>query len=236
MSTPARTIDLLQPAGLLADRPDPAAVPAGSLYPALDTQIIYRNNDTGTGWDEWLVIGDFSSYVSAEEVRDIVAAQLVAGTGVTLTNNDGADTLTIDATTDPEVVRDAIGAALVAGTGVTVTVDDTANTITISASSAGLDAEGVRDTIGATLVAGANVTITVDDAGNTITIAGAAGGLDAEGVRDAIGTALVGAGGVTVTPDDSGDTITVRGNMLLLAAGAAVPGGTPSGTVILRKA
>ena len=72
-----------------------------------------------------------------ETVQDIVGAFLVAGTNVTVTYNDAANTFTINATasggsTDPEVVRDVIGAAMVAGSGVQITVNDAGDTITIA--------------------------------------------------------------------------------------------------------
>lgn len=76
----------------------------------------------------------------AERIRDTMGTALVAGTGITITPNDGADTITVASSitqyTD-EQVRDAIGAALVAGSNITITVNDGADTITIAASGAG---------------------------------------------------------------------------------------------------
>lgn len=72
-----------------------------------------------------------------ETVQDIVGAFIVAGTNVTVTYNDAANTFTINATasggsTDPEIVRDVIGAAMVAGSGIQITVNDAGDTITIA--------------------------------------------------------------------------------------------------------
>lgn len=75
-----------------------------------------------------------------ETVQDIVAAFLVAGTNVTVTYNDVANTFTINAAggsggggeTDPEIVRDVIGAAMVAGSGIQINVNDAGDTITIA--------------------------------------------------------------------------------------------------------
>jgi hypothetical protein len=72
----------------------------------------------------------------AESVDDRVAALLQGSSGVTLSYNDAANTLTItgggSGGLDAEAVRDAIGVALL-GTGlITVTVNDAADTITIS--------------------------------------------------------------------------------------------------------
>ena len=74
----------------------------------------------------------------AEAVQDIVGAFIVAGTNVTVSHDDAANTFTINATasgggsTDPEVVRDVIGAAMVAGSGIQITVNDAGDTITIA--------------------------------------------------------------------------------------------------------
>lgn len=72
-----------------------------------------------------------------EMARDAIGAALVGGTGITVTPNDGADTITVASTitqyTD-EMARDAIGAALVAGTNMTITVNDAGDTITLASS------------------------------------------------------------------------------------------------------
>jgi len=70
----------------------------------------------------------------SEVVRDTIGAALRAGSNVSISVNDTADTITISATntTDPEVVRDTMAAALVAGANTQLVVDDNANTITIN--------------------------------------------------------------------------------------------------------
>lgn len=74
-----------------------------------------------------------------EMARDAVAAMLRSGTGVTLTYDDAADSLTVTAVggggtgvADAEAVQDIIGAALIGVGVITVTYNDAANTITIS--------------------------------------------------------------------------------------------------------
>lgn len=83
----------------------------------------YTGSGGGGSWD-------------AEQTRDAIAAALVAGANVTITPNDGSDTITIAATGasyTAENARDDIATALVAGANITITPDDAANTITISA-------------------------------------------------------------------------------------------------------
>lgn len=80
-------------------------------------------------------VGGIGGYTD-EMARDAIGAALVAGTGMTVTPNDGADTITLATTitqyTD-EMARDAIGAALVAGTGMAIVVNDAGDTITLTA-------------------------------------------------------------------------------------------------------
>ena len=104
-----------------------------------------------------------------ETVQDVVGAFLVAGSGVTVSYDDAANTFTINATgggggtTDPEIVRDVIGTALVAGSGVQITVNDAGDSITV-ASTAVLPTRTI--TAGSGLTGGgdlsANRTLAVD--------------------------------------------------------------------------
>jgi len=84
--------------------------------------------------------GDGSvSGLSAEQVRDTVAAFVREGTNITIRHDDAANTLTISSTADgtggltAEQVRDTVAAFLRAapGSGLTVAHDDAANTLTI---------------------------------------------------------------------------------------------------------
>lgn len=175
--------------------------------------------------------GGGSGTFDPEEVRDTIAAALVAGNNVSIGVDDAADTITISATTDPEVVRDTIGAALVAGSNVTIAVNDATDTITIAA--AGTDPEVVRDTISAALVAGAGIAISVNDAADTITISatgGGGGGLDAEAVRDTIAASLVAGPGIAIENNDAADTITIS------TTGGSGGGGSSPAVPVFPKA
>jgi hypothetical protein len=82
-----------------------------------------------------------SAGLTAEDVRDIIGAALVSGTNVTVTPNDGSDTITIAATgssgpTD-EQIQDMIASFLQNGTNVTLTYNDAGNQLTIASSGGG---------------------------------------------------------------------------------------------------
>jgi len=131
-----------------------------------DTRVTYK----GTTWSVE------TPSQTDEQIRDVIGAALVAGSGINITVNDAGDTITIENTgggggsyTD-EQVRDVMGAALVAGAGVTITVDDVADTITIASTGASYTDEQARDAIGAALVAGPGISIVVDDGADTITV------------------------------------------------------------------
>lgn len=76
-----------------------------------------------------------------EQVRDVIAAALVNGTNITITPNDGSDTITIDAAAggglDAEAVMDLVADLLTQGSNVTLTYNDGADTLEIASSSAG---------------------------------------------------------------------------------------------------
>lgn len=72
-----------------------------------------------------------------EAAQDAIATMLQGATGVSLSYNDAANTLTISAPgatggLDAEAVRDAIGVALIGTNPIIVTVNDAADTITLS--------------------------------------------------------------------------------------------------------
>ncbi len=75
--------------------------------------------------------------------QDAVNSALVAGTGITKTYNDGANTITVAVDTSviatkaelAEVAQDSVNDSLVAGTGIVKTYDDVNNLITVEISS-----------------------------------------------------------------------------------------------------
>lgn len=81
-----------------------------------------------------------STSLTAEDVRDIIGAALTSGTNVTITPNDGADTITIDATgggSTDEQIQDMIATFLQQGSNVTLTYNDAGNQLTIASSGGG---------------------------------------------------------------------------------------------------
>jgi hypothetical protein len=114
--------ELADPEGEAAERVTEAVI-AGNLGAS------FRDRATHTGLQTSATIADFT-----EAVQDAVAALLAAGTGVTLSYNDTANTLTVTGTTqtfDAEAVRDTMGLAIVSAGLITVTVNDALDTITI---------------------------------------------------------------------------------------------------------
>ncbi len=113
-----------------------------------------------------------SGGLTTEQVQDLVASMVLAGTNVTKVYDDAAGTLTLSAAggsggaTDPEVVRDTIAAALVAGANVTITPSDAGDTITISVPDATTTARGtVEMATSAEAVAGTDTARAVTPAG-----------------------------------------------------------------------
>lgn len=144
-----------------------------SLLSANSTDDRARGNHSGTQ-----ASGTISDFVEA--VQDVVAGLLGAGSNITLTYDDGANTLTVASSgggsTDPEVVRDTIGIALLGSGLITVTVNDALDTITISTTATANDTNanlrdrathtGTQDavTIGDSTTVGRNVLTATDGA------------------------------------------------------------------------
>jgi hypothetical protein len=160
-----------------------------------------------------------------EAVQDLVAASLVAGTGISVSYNDAAGTITITGTGGSgsggaltvEDVRDTIGAALI-GTGlVTVSVDDAADTITVAttATANATDAQ-LRDR---TTHTGAQAISTVTslqatlDGKALLSHTHPASQIPdfTEAAQDAVAALLAGASGVTLSYDDAANTLTITG-------------------------
>jgi hypothetical protein len=157
-----------------------------------------------------------------------------------------------------EAVQDVVGGLLGAGSNITLNYNDTENTLTVTAvgDGTGMDAEAVRDAIGVALVGVGNISVTVNDAADTITISttATANATDAA-LRDrtthtgeqAISTvtglqaALDAKAATGHTHDDRYYTETeidvkIGNGFRIIDNGAAVPGGTPVGTLIFERA
>ena len=123
---------------------------------------------------------DANTQRTDEDIRDVTAAQLVAGTGISIVENDPSDTITITNTvantnTVTRVSGDATNyltgdVDIVGGTNVTVT--QAANDITISSVNTNTQRsdEDIRDVVAAQIVGGTNVTVTENDVANTLTV------------------------------------------------------------------
>lgn len=131
-----------------------------------------QGSDTVKGTLAWALAYIIAAASFTEAVDDRVAALLTAGTGVSISYDDGAGTLTInftggsgDITDFAEAVQDVVGAFASASGLATVTYNDGAGTLVI-----GVANEAVQDMIASFLTAGTYVTLTYDDAGNTLTV------------------------------------------------------------------
>lgn len=107
-----------------------------------------------------------------ELAQDAVNTALTAGTGITKTYNDNANTITLAVDTSviatkaelAEVAQDSINDALVAGTGLDKTYDDATNTLTIDIDSTVTTNSGTQTLTNKTIsAADNNVTINTTD-------------------------------------------------------------------------
>ena len=108
-----------------------------------------------------------------EEIRDVAASIITAGTNVSVVKNDAANTVTISSTqrTDEEI-RDVAASIMTAGSNINVVKNDAANTVTISSSFTNTQRtdEEIRDVAASIITAGTNVSVVKNDAADTVTI------------------------------------------------------------------
>jgi hypothetical protein len=164
-----------------------------SANPILNAGEVGWESDTnkfkiGDGTNHWADLAYFidedavANYVLDTELgeltQDIVNSALVAGTGITKTYNDNANTITVAVDTSviatkaelAEVSQDSINDALTAGTGITKSYDDNANTITLSVTANTYDAYGSASTVAGNLSTHESDTTNIHGIANTAAI------------------------------------------------------------------
>ncbi len=111
---------------------------AGEMGVETDTRKV-KIGDGTTSWTSLDYVAADSPEIS-EIAQDAINDALVAGTGITKSYDDNANTITVSVDTSviatkaelAEVAQDSINDALTAGTGITKSYDDAANTLTVS--------------------------------------------------------------------------------------------------------
>lgn len=104
-----------------------------------------------------------------EAVRSVLESSFVAGVGITITHDGGANTVTISTSgLDTEAVQDAVAAMILESFNISVVYDDTAGTYTISTSA--LNLEEVQDAVAAMLVEATGLSAVYDDTEGTYTL------------------------------------------------------------------
>ena len=111
----------------------------------------------------------------AETIDDRVATLLTEGTNITITYDDGAGTLTIDAAATAggisdfnEAVDDRVGALIDGGAGINVTYDDVAGTLTISSIAAEGGFQNLGESAGYNEQTGTSYTLVIGDKGKLV--------------------------------------------------------------------
>jgi hypothetical protein len=125
---------------------DLVALTGAGVDTAADLVPVVDMSETGAARNKKMTLAEFFAGL-AELADDRVAALLAAGTNVTLTYDDVAGTLTIDAATPStgdisgfnEAVDDRVAALLQAGSGLVIAYNDVAGTLTLTAAAAAPD-------------------------------------------------------------------------------------------------
>lgn len=111
------------------------------------TKNKHLSNADGKAWEDHRL--DSTIHHTLEEIQDDVASLLTAGNAVTLTYDDGANTLTV--AVDNEAIEDHLATNfLVAGNACTAAYDDGANTWTLNVDQATASANASASTVSVT--------------------------------------------------------------------------------------
>ena len=164
---------------------------------------------------------------SDEEIRDVAASIITAGTNVSVVKNDAANTVTISSNftntqrTDEEI-RDLAAGILTAGTNVSISVNDAANTATISSTDtntqytagSGLSLSGTTFSNSApdrtvALTAGSNISVSGTYPNFSISSTNTNTQRTDEEIRDVAASIITAGTNVSVVKNDAADTVTI---------------------------
>ena len=129
--------------------------------------------------DPTIQVADITDF--AEGVDDRVNSLLQAGTNISLSYNDSANTLTINSALGNEEVQDAIGTYISGVSGIAVSYNDTTGYTTISLSDPTIQVSDITDfasgvnslidsAVSTSIVAGSGVDIVYNSGNNTLTV------------------------------------------------------------------
>ncbi len=151
--------------------------------------------------------------MTAEQVRDVVAAFIEEGDNVTIDYNDSLDTLTISSTGSgggggltSEEVSDLIGAQVLGSSSVTATFSDGSNTVTLTVPTGGITNAMLAGSIALSKLA----TDPLARANHTGTQTSSTISNFTEAVQDVVGGLLVEGSNITLSYDDSLGTLTIN--------------------------
>jgi hypothetical protein len=194
--------------------------------------------------DPTIQVSDITDF--AEGVDDRVNALLQAGTNISLSYNDNANTLTINSTLGTEEVQDAIGTYISGVSGIAVSYNDTTGYTTISLSDPTIQAadvtdfsEAVDDRVSSLLTTGSGIGLTYNDSDNTLSVA--VTGISSSLVTNfassvnslidsTVSTSIIAGSGVDIVYNSGNNTLTVSS---ALTAGSGISLSHSSGNYVV---